>query len=63
LIDDGRRSEVRLLKRNLKNEQVVAFLYSCYEGDMETIKYILIKGFDINQMDYDKRTGLHLAAA
>jgi glutaminase len=49
-------------KIDLSNSLIVKFLQLCCDGELEKIKEIVNK-VDINGSDYDKRTGLHLAAS
>ena len=39
------------------------FLFAASEGDMQELSRLLAVGVDINSVDYDKRSALHLAAA
>lgn len=48
----------------LNHQQVMTeFLYACAENDLHTVKRMVVGGVDINTSDYDKRTGLHVAAS
>ena len=49
-------------KIDLSDSLIVKFLQLCCDGELEKIKEIVNK-VDINGSDYDKRTGLHLAAS
>jgi len=44
-------------------ELITVFLYSCMEADLNTLKRLINAGYNVNTMDYDKRTGLHVAAS
>ena len=49
-------------KIDLSDSLIVKFLQLCCDGKLEKIKEIINK-VDINGCDYDRRTGLHLAAS
>ena len=49
-------------KIDLSDSLTVKFLQLCCDGELEKIKELVNK-VDINGSDYDKRTGLHLAAS
>eukprot|EP00004_Rigifila_ramosa_P011051 TRINITY_DN232_c0_g1_i3.p1 TRINITY_DN232_c0_g1~~TRINITY_DN232_c0_g1_i3.p1 ORF type:complete len:906 (-),score=190.26 TRINITY_DN232_c0_g1_i3:54-2597(-) len=42
---------------------VIQLLYACAECDLLTISRLLARGVDVDSIDYDGRTGLHVAAA
>lgn len=33
------------------------------EADIFTLKRMIVAGYNVNTMDYDRRTGLHVAAS
>ena len=41
---------------------VIAGINAAASGDLETLNRLYIKGLNINDKDYDKRTPMHLAA-
>jgi glutaminase len=50
-------------KKTSKQQIITEFLYACMENDMNTIRRMILAGADVNIMDYDRRTGLHIAAS
>lgn len=45
------------------NAKIVSLCFASAEGNLDRIKKMLQKGVDVNSVDYDKRSPLHLAAA
>uniref|UniRef100_A0AC35U614 Glutaminase n=1 Tax=Rhabditophanes sp. KR3021 TaxID=114890 RepID=A0AC35U614_9BILA len=48
---------------DLERDQVVTLLFAAKIGDLNTIRRFYMQGVDLNTLDYDKRSALHLAAA
>lgn len=57
------RSAVTVTLKRQKDDELSTMIDAASEGDLDTIRRVIHKGFDINQGDYDFRTMLHLAAA
>ena len=49
-------------KIDLSDSLIIKFLQNCCDGKINEIENLIHK-IDINSCDYDKRTGLHLAAS
>lgn len=52
---------MRTFKNQQKHDKI--FLNVCGKGDYRKVKMLVTAGTDVNQVDEDGRTGLHLAAA
>jgi glutaminase len=63
VVDNLAALDPRKNKNNAKYELITAFLYACLEGDLNTLARMIIGGYDVNLMDYDRRTALHIAAS
>ncbi len=50
-------------KKNGFSENIQSLLLHASRGEVSEIKRLVLKGFDLNECDYDKRTALHLAAS
>jgi len=53
----------RLLENQVKIEECNGCLDAASKGDLNELRRLLAKGVDLNEADYDKRTGIHLAAS
>ena len=56
-------NKYNISKNNFDNKNVLGFLLlqACKTNNINTINEVLSKGCDVNFMDYDSRTGLHIA--
>ena len=61
--DDVSKKDPRKKSKTSKQKVITEFLYGCMENDANTIKRMIMSGVDVNLMDYDRRTGLHIAAS
>jgi glutaminase len=61
--DTRNKIDPRKDHKTSKQQIITEFLYACMECDLNTIRRMIIAGADVNIMDYDKRTGLHIAAS
>jgi glutaminase len=62
-VDNISKLDPRTTSKHQQYELLTTFLYACMEGDINTIKRMITSGYNMNTGDYDKRTGLHIAAA
>jgi glutaminase len=60
---DGIKEDPTRSKFDTMKSYTVQFLFAASEGDMQELSRLLAVGVDINSVDYDKRSALHLAAA
>ena len=61
--DDTSKKDPRKKSKTTKHRIITEFLYGCMENDLNTIKRMITSKVDVNLMDYDRRTGLHIAAS
>jgi glutaminase len=61
--DSLSKCDPRRRKQTTKQQVTTEFLYACMENNMNAIRKLVLSGIDVNVMDYDKRTGLHIAAS
>jgi glutaminase len=60
---DDKKVDPRKIKKYAKHKAVVEFLDACNENDMNAVKRMILSGIDVNESDYDKRTGLHVTCS
>lgn len=64
---DPNNDEPKQIIQNKKKysnfEVITCFLFGCAENDITSVRRFILNGIDVNITDYDKRTGLHLAAS
>lgn len=56
------RNLVKTFVRKVKQNQTNEFLSAASNGDVETLKQLLLQGLDINSCDHDSRTALMIAS-
>lgn len=61
--DTATKIDPRKDKKTSKQQIVTEFLFACMENDLHTVRRMTLAGVDVNIMDYDKRTGIHIAAS
>lgn len=63
LIKHPDKIDPRLLKNETKMISVMAVCSAASKGDLYEIQRLVASGVDLNEGDYDARTGIHLAAS
>lgn len=63
LIHHGKKLDPRREKNALNCNQSAALCWAAYEGDNQEIGRLIANEVNVNSLDYDKRTALHIAAA
>ena len=48
---------------DIKTTGVMALCWAAFQGDLHEIQRLVASGVDLNEGDYDGRTGIHLAAS
>lgn len=61
--DNQSKIDPRKDTKSLNQEIITEFLFACMENDIPTVKRMVQAGVNINMMNYDKRTGLHIACS
>jgi glutaminase len=51
-----------VLNRSFKQQKITSFIWACRENDFHTVRLMVLNGFNVNSTDFDRRSGLHLAA-
>ncbi|CAD5218157.1 unnamed protein product [Bursaphelenchus okinawaensis] len=59
---DSQKIDPRRAMGSRETDLVVSLLFACKNGDFETVRRLYIQGENLNVVDYDGRTALHLAA-
>lgn len=57
------KRDPRISLNELEAKKVDAIIWAASKGDLGAVQQQLVRGLDLNAMDYDRRTPLHLAAA
>ncbi|KAF7623446.1 hypothetical protein Mgra_00010239 [Meloidogyne graminicola] len=60
---DSKKIDPRRRIGNKETDLVVNLLFACKNGDLETVRKLHLQGMNLNIVDYDGRTALHLAAS
>nr|XP_033791922.1 glutaminase liver isoform, mitochondrial isoform X2 [Geotrypetes seraphini] len=58
-----RKLDPRREHGELRNQTMVNLLFAAYSGDVSALRRFALSAMDMEQMDYDSRTALHVAAA
>lgn len=58
-----KKDDPRKNKSDIQSQQIMKLLFGAYNGDLGLLRREYMRGTDMTQMDYDKRTVLHVAAA
>ncbi|BBM81852.1 glutaminase A [Candidatus Uabimicrobium amorphum] len=59
----SQKKNPRLDRIQTKSQKIDELIWAASKGDLGAIQRLEVRGIDLNGMDYDKRTPLHLAAA
>uniref|UniRef100_A0AC34FBB4 Glutaminase n=1 Tax=Panagrolaimus sp. ES5 TaxID=591445 RepID=A0AC34FBB4_9BILA len=60
---DSKKIDPRRKIGNKETDLVVSLLFAAKNADLDTIRRLYLQGANLNMVDYDGRTALHLAAA
>ena len=60
---DSKKIDPRRKLGNKETDLVVSLLFAAKNADLETIRRLYLQGANLNMVDYDGRTALHLASA
>ncbi|KAE9553881.1 hypothetical protein FO519_002922 [Halicephalobus sp. NKZ332] len=60
---DSKKIDPRRKLGNKETDLVVSLLFAAKNADLESIRRLYLQGANLNMVDYDGRTALHLAAA
>ncbi|KAI6181246.1 Inosine-5'-monophosphate dehydrogenase [Aphelenchoides besseyi] len=59
---DSKKIDPRRAIGSRTTDVVVTLLFACRNGDFEAVRRLYIQGENLNVVDYDGRTGLHIAS-
>ncbi|KAI6193256.1 Glutaminase [Aphelenchoides besseyi] len=60
---DAKKTDPRRPIGSHATDIIVSLLFACRNGDFEAVRRLYIKGEDLNCIDYDGRSALHVAAS
>ncbi|XP_038866934.1 glutaminase kidney isoform, mitochondrial-like [Salvelinus namaycush] len=59
----ARKLDPRRLSLDDRNKSVVNLMFAAYSGDVSALRRFALSAVDMEEKDYDSRTGLHVASA